>query len=109
MAEADESRDSERDYLNDEMQPVSRLTASRQPPYDPREAVEQFGLTSPAEIVAYFTGRLLAGDLSDYKQQVLTDYLAAGSNVFDPGAPDAERRLHTLVQLICSTPEYQLN
>ncbi len=100
---------SERNDLNDEMQPVSRLGGNAQKPYDPFEAVERERLRDPAEIVGYFATRLLASGLSDRKQQVLIDYLSDGASQFDPAKPENVRRLRTLVQLICSTPEYQLN
>ncbi len=79
-----------------------------QPAYDPLTVLRDHDLHTPAEVVDFFAQHLLAVPLTADCRQTLVDFLASGGPL-DPLRPAAAQRVRTLVQLLCSTPEYQLN
>lgn len=99
------------DTTNDEddlaMAPRSRIAANRQPAYDPRAAIRDRGLATAEQVLDFYCQTLLAAPLSAEKRDLLLQYLNA-DGVFDPAAPGAANKVRTLIHLICSTPEYQM-
>lgn len=90
----------------------SRLTAEKPAAFDALAAVRSAHLLTGEEVVDYFAGNLLAVPLPAAKREQLVKYLAGDKPdavAFDASAKDAPQRLRTLVHLICSTPEYQMN
>lgn len=81
----------------------------RQPPptYDAVGEVRRRGLASAEEIVAYFGRALLAGPMTPQMRATLLEYLARDGG-FSLEKRDAGERLHGLLRLIVSTPEFQL-
>lgn len=91
-------------------QAKSRLTAGRPAAFDPMILVRRYELSDAEEIVKFFAAHLLAAPLPDGKQERLIHYLSGGGkSPFSITAPDAADRIRTMVHLLCSTPEFQLN
>lgn len=76
--------------------------------YDPRPELRATGLREPEEIVTFYLEHLLATPLDDVRQALLVQYLQEGGPL-EVTSDEGARRVRTLVQLICSTPEYQMN
>lgn len=86
----------------------SRLSGGRQQPYDPMPLLRARELTSAEQVIDFFIAHLLARPLADDKREVLVDFLLGPERRFDLAASDAAARLRTLIHLIVSTPEYQM-
>jgi len=77
------------------------------PTYNVLATVRRHDLHTADEVVDFFTKTLLAVPASDDVRRSLLEYLH-GDGEFDPAARDARQRLHGLLRLIVSTPEFQL-
>ena len=75
--------------------------------YDPVAEVRRRGLSSAEEIVSYYGRALLAVPMSAEMRATLLTYLTRDGG-FSLDNPDAKARLHGLLRLIVSTPEFQL-
>ena len=69
--------------------------------FDVIAAVRAAGIETPQQIVDYLTKTLLAVPVTPQIRQTLLDYLKEAEG-------DARSRLHGLLRLIVSTPEFQL-
>lgn len=87
----------------------SRLAGKAQPAFDPLPLIHENSLKSAEDVVNYFSHFLLAQPLGDAKREQLIAYLLNGKPTFDPAAKDSAGRIRTMVHLLCSTPEYQMN
>lgn len=76
--------------------------------YDAAAEVRRRGLANGAAIVDHFAARLLAVPPSRAMREALLECLG-GEGPFDATAPDAASRLHALLRMIVSTPEFQLS
>lgn len=76
--------------------------------YDPAPVLAEYGLTSPDEIVAHYTRRLLQRELSPERTAILVEALSPGQKPFRLDAPGAAQRIRDVISLIMSTPEFQL-
>jgi uncharacterized protein (DUF1800 family) len=73
-------------------------------PFAPRALVDQIGATAPEALVSYLLERFLGVGATAATMTALAEYL--GPDL----APDViQTRVRNLVQLVLSTPEYQLN
>jgi hypothetical protein len=93
----------------DGMEPMPRARARRieaaMPTYDVLGELSRRGLATPEDVVDHFTRTLLAAPAPEAMRRALLGHLGA----FRPDAPDARERLHGLLRLIVSTPEFQLS
>jgi hypothetical protein len=89
--------------------PKSRREGARQPGHDPGSLIRAQALETPEQIVEFFAAHLLAVPLSDEKRAELAGYLRDESGKFDVNQKRAAQRIRTMIHLLCSTPEYQLN
>ena len=91
------------------MGPQSRMKSRPQPPYDPLPALAEYKLDSSASIVDHYAERLLAVPLSAEKREHLMGFLDGD----DAGGRRRMRRkadrVRTMIHLMMSTPEYQMN
>lgn len=88
----------------------SRLVAQgAQPAYDPLPTLQARELATAEQVVDYFVEALLAEPLASQKREYLIAYLLGDDQKFSLGDKDARQRVRTMVALLCSTPEYQLN
>lgn len=76
--------------------------------YDVVAEVRRRGLADGAAVVDHFAGRLLAMPPTPAMRAALLDCLG-GEGPFDASAPDAPSRLHSLLRMLVSTPEFQLS
>jgi len=88
--------------------PVSRRTRRTQFEFDPLPELRARELRTPEQIVDFHIQNLLATTPADAKRQALIEYLADDGK-FDLRSKDAAERVRTMVDLLCSTPEYQVN
>ncbi len=91
------------------MGPQSRLKSRPQPPYDPMPAIADYKLDSAASIVDHFAGRLLAVPLSAEKRSHLVEFLEGDDAGGRGRARSKAGRVRTMIHLMVSTPEYQMN
>jgi uncharacterized protein (DUF1800 family) len=84
-----------------------RRQRARLPTYDVVGHVRDQGLSNPDEMVEYFTRALLALPPTEEMRATLTDHLTREGG-FDLEGRDAQQRLHGLLRLIVSSPEFQL-
>jgi len=77
------------------------------PPFDVVGAVRDAGLESASGIVDHFLDALLAVPASEELRRTLLEHLERDGG-FSLGGRDARARLHGLLRLIVSTPEFQL-
>jgi uncharacterized protein (DUF1800 family) len=75
------------------------------PVYDVVGAVTRRGLKTPEAIVDFYAHALLVVPPSDELRQTLVDYLQG----LDLSRPDAQAKLHGMLRLLVSTPEFQLS
>jgi hypothetical protein len=77
--------------------------------YDVAATVRQLGLTTPEQVVDFYCRTLLANPPGEAMRRALLDYLASdgGLDLRRPAA--AREKLHGLLRLIVSTPEFQLS
>jgi len=75
------------------------------PVYDVLGEVRKRGLASPQEIVDFYTGTLLVIPPSAELRGTLVEYLEG----LDLSGPDAKAKLHGMLRLLVSTPEFQLS
>lgn len=87
----------------------SRLAGKAQPAFDPMPIVRENNLKSAEDVVDYFSRFLLPRPLHVAKREQLVSYLLDEKPSFDPASKGADVRIRTMVHLLCSTPEYQLN
>lgn len=87
----------------------SRLTAGKQPMFDPSALLQDRKLSGAEEIVDFFTAHLLAVPLPGAKRERLVHYLTSGGATMDLNTAGSAERIRSMVHLLCSTPEYQLN
>lgn len=88
----------------------SRAQGRPQPAIDVAALVHQHSLSSAEEIVDFFVRSYLAVELPSVKREQLIAYLIGdGDRAFDANSRAAAPRLRTLLNLLTSTPEYQLN
>lgn len=92
-----------------DMEEKSRVSQRGYVAFDPLAVVESYELKTAREIVDFFATRVLATPLSEQKAELLADYLRADGKEFRPKMRKADERLLTMLQLMCSTPEYQMN
>lgn len=81
----------------------------RQATYDAMTVVRENGLSTAEDIVDHFAKRVLAVPLPSAKREALVQWLGGEKNDFRTDAPDAARRVRMMLNLLVSTPEYQLN
>jgi hypothetical protein len=86
-----------------------RQIPQAQPALDVRDWLHRYGLSQPAQIVDFFSAHLLTQPLTSVKRTALIDYLRGPQHDFDIDAADAGPRVRRLLQLMVSTPEYQLH
>jgi hypothetical protein len=107
------------------MSPRSRLGQGHQPAYDPTPVVESDDLDTPEKLVDHYAARLLAKPLPPEKREQLIEYLRDaqdGDDRVDPSNSPRRRRrtmerlreqqdraVLTMIHLMMSTPEYQMN
>jgi uncharacterized protein (DUF1800 family) len=84
----------------------TRLAAARQPAFDALKPLREYNRSTPDEIIDFYVEFLLPRPLPSPKRDQLLAYLGTDFSLNAKGAPE---RLRTLVHLICSTPEYQMN
>ncbi|MCG3125253.1 MAG: hypothetical protein CHACPFDD_00069 [Phycisphaerae bacterium] len=82
---------------------------ARQATYDPLAVVRTEGLSTAEDIVDHSAKRLLANPLPSVKREALVQWLGGEKHDFRADAPDAGRRVRTMLNLLVSTPEYQMN
>lgn len=75
------------------------------PVYDVVGEVRERGLSNAEEIVDFYTAALLVTPPSAEMRKTLVDYLAD----LDLSRPDAKAKLHGMLRLLVSTPEFQLS
>ncbi|MGQ0613086.1 MAG: DUF1800 domain-containing protein [Planctomycetaceae bacterium] len=76
--------------------------------YDVAAEVRRLGLSTQESIVDHFTAVLVANPPSPALRASLLATLGGGGP-HDPASPQATQRLHALLRMIVSTPEFQLN
>ena len=76
--------------------------------YDVTAEVRRRGLDTPEAIVDHFAATLLAVPASAGTKKTLIDYLTRDGGFRIDNNWDAKQRLHGLLRLIVSTPEFQL-
>lgn len=76
--------------------------------YDVAADVRRLGLATQEAIVDHFAAALLAAPPSPALRTSLLATLGGGG-AHDPANPQAAQRLHALLRMIVSTPEFQLN
>ncbi len=108
-AAADVTVDEPADAMDGTSQPTTRSRGARrpQPACDPAKLLVDSGASSAEDVVDFLASRLLACPLPAEKRAALVDYLAAGAS--DWRRPASLPRLRETVQLLLSSPEYQLN
>jgi len=67
--------------------------------------VQRRSLSTPEAIVDFYAAALLVVPPSAELRQTLVDYLAD----LDLSRPDAKAKLHGMLRLLVSTPEFQLS
>jgi hypothetical protein len=77
------------------------------PVYDVLADVTRRGLATPEAVVDHYAAALLAMPPPPELRQALVAYLAEGG--FDLAGRDAARKLHGMLRLLVSTPEFQLS
>jgi uncharacterized protein (DUF1800 family) len=77
------------------------------PVYDPVAEARLRGLATAEEVVDFFAGALLASPPQGELRGTLVAYLT-GDGGFDLARPDAKAKLHGMLRLLVSTPEFQL-
>lgn len=92
-----------------EMAAQSRMTGGRQPPLEVVKLVRQRGVATAEDAVGFLVSHLCAGGLPTAKQAELVRYLPGEDGKFALDEKDAEDRLRTVLHLLLSTPEYQMN
>jgi len=75
------------------------------PVYDVLGELQERGLMTPEEIVDFYAGALLVVPPPEELRRTLVEYLAG----LDLARPDAKERLHGMLRLLVSTPEFQLS
>ncbi len=75
------------------------------PVYDVLGEVRERGLVTPDEIVDFYADALLVVPPSAELRATLVEYLRG----LDLSRPDAKERLHGMLRLLASTPEFQLS
>jgi len=84
-----------------------RRKAAPSASFDVLGEIRRLGLSSADEIVSYFGRALLANPMSAGMRTTLLAYLVRDGG-FRLESADARERLHGLLRLIVSTPEFQL-
>jgi uncharacterized protein (DUF1800 family) len=87
---------------------VSRMKSGAQAEFDPLPIARDWQLETPQQAVNYFSRLLLAVPLVDSKREALTDFLAGEENDYSLENPAVPERLRVMVQLLMSSPEFQL-
>ncbi|MGE0479306.1 MAG: DUF1800 family protein [Phycisphaerae bacterium] len=87
----------------------TRIGGDKQPKYDAVATLRRYAFETAEEVVDHYTQHLLATPLAAEKREQLIAYLRGEDGAFRLEDADAGDRLRTLVHLICSTPEYQMN
>jgi len=85
-----------------------RKRRGRVPTYNVLEQLHELNLTKPGEIVDYFTGALLSVPATPEMRRTFLDHLVRDGGFQFEDFRDAKSRLHGLLRLIVSTPEFQL-
>jgi uncharacterized protein (DUF1800 family) len=80
-----------------------------QPQYDPMPVIEKDRLETPEKVVDYYVRRVLQMDLPLDRKQTLIQALAASGGKFDSKDPATAQRVRSMLHLMMSMPEYQLN
>jgi hypothetical protein len=75
--------------------------------YDVLGEVRRRGLATPEAIVDHFAGTLLVVPPPPELRRTLVAYLAEGG--FDLDRRDARAKLHGMLRLLVSTPEFQVS
>jgi uncharacterized protein (DUF1800 family) len=79
---------------------------------DVARLLTQRNLTEPSAIVDYFADVMVDGDLTPEQRQTLIDYLATDDNgrrtAFQLNEATINKKVHGLIHLIATTPQYQL-
>lgn len=86
-----------------------RRPSGRQPAFDPAPMIKRENLRTAGEIVDFSAGHLLAVPLPADKRAVLIDYLKGEDAAFQPDGRRGAARVRAMIQLLVSTPEYQMN
>ncbi|MHC5010667.1 MAG: DUF1800 domain-containing protein [Planctomycetota bacterium] len=97
----------------EQLRPPSRRPRARPGPgpvplFDVQADVVRHGLSGAGEIVDHYGTLLLAGGLDADTRAALVAYLDADA-AFDPATNAGRERLHGLLRLLVSTPDFQLN
>ncbi len=89
------------------MDPESRRGGDPQPAYNPLPTVQARELATAEVIVDFYVENLLATPLPEEKRAVLIEFLADDGR-FDVSQEKAGTHIRAMLQLLVSTPEYQL-
>lgn len=87
----------------------SRMNGGAQPAYDPLPLLRNLELKNADQIVEYYANHLLVNPLDSDKRTQLVNYLSGDKNSFSLDDKQAAQRIRMMLDLLCSTPEYQLN
>ncbi len=79
-----------------------------QPPYDPGPTLKRFGLTTAGQVVDHYVDRMLQTALPADRRRTLVQTLAPDGRPFDPTGPQSAVRIRSLLYLVMSMPEYQV-
>lgn len=92
-----------------EMKPKARLQGEAQPAYDPLPVLREHRLSEPGAIVDFYVRHLLAAPLSTPKRDELVKYLVGEDGKFSLSNAGVAPRVRTMLHLLLSTPEFQMN
>lgn len=107
----DEAPESEETGMTRSAAPAarSRINGGQQAPFEPASILRNRNLDSAEAVVDFFSERLLAGPLPPEKRELLIQYLLAGGKKFRKEASWSDERVRSMLCLMLSTPEYQMN
>lgn len=94
---------------NGKLAAKSRMSPAPQPPYDPADVLKQLESRTAANVVTYYADHLLPSPLDSEKRTMLVEYLGGDNVVLDPGNAKSLQRIRMMLDLLCSTPEFQMN
>jgi len=77
--------------------------------YDPSPLIRRNQIIRPESIVNNYVWRLLQTDISVARKKTLVDVLVGQDSPFDALSPEGVQRIRSMIHLILSMPEYQLN
>lgn len=93
-----------------DLPPRSRMEVDSQPAFDPMPYIRASGLRTAQQVVDAFAHHLLAAPLDSYKRELLIAYLNGDEKMgeFSSRHKRAADRVRTMLTLMVSTPEFQM-